>query len=460
MESAVAPEFTNVFKVELDKKQNENEDESLKELELLKTKLPEHLKELFIRSIDHLDIHQAKEVGLLLTRYETVFAKDDLDIGLFSGSIKHTIDTGDAAPTRQRMRRTPLGFEKEEDHLNQMLERGVITESTSEWASPPVLVRKKDGTLRYCIDFRALNKVTRKDAFPLPNIENCLDTLRGSTFMSTLDMAAGYYQIEIDEKDKHKTAFITKYGLFEHTKLPFELCDAPATFSRVIQLVLQGLTWTECLAYLDDVIVLGKSFRDHMNNLIAVLNRFRKYNLKLKPKKCHLFQKEVKFLGKIVTETGISINPESVETITKWPIPKTKRDVESYLGFANYHRDHIKNFAEIAKPLHQIVGSKTDFKWGLEQQTAFLEIQKGLVEAATLSYPNPDDTFVLDTDASNKSIGAELSQVQNGKEVVISYGSKVLTSSQRKYCTTRKELLAVVVFTRHFRHYLLAKPFI
>lgn len=175
--------------------------------------------------------------------------------------------------------------------------------------------------------------------FLYQNIESCLDTLSGNMFMATLDMAAGYYQLEIDERDRHKTAFITKYGQFEHLKLAFGLCNSPATFSRVIQLVLQGLTWRECLAYLDDIIVLGKNFKDHLDNLYQVLERFRRYNLKLKPKKCNLFQNEVKFLGKIVNSEGNKINPENVQTIKKWPTPTRKKDVESFLGFMNYHRN-------------------------------------------------------------------------------------------------------------------------
>ena len=162
--------------------------------------------------------------------YQDIFAKNDLDIGVFNGNIKHKIDSGNAKPVKQRLRRTPLHFEKEEEEqLKQMLKQNVIQESNSEWASSPVLVRKKDGSLRYCIDYRAVNKLTVKDAFPLPNIESCLDTLGENLYMSTLDMAASYWQLEIDEQDRHKTAFITKYGQFEHVKLAFGLCNSPAT---------------------------------------------------------------------------------------------------------------------------------------------------------------------------------------------------------------------------------------
>ena len=426
------------------------------------TLLP-HMNKLFEKSIEQLDQTQAEEVSSLLNRFQHVFSKDDFDLGLFNGDIKHKIDTENSQPIRQKLRRTPMGFEKEEEkHLQQMLEKGIIQPSTSDWASPPVLIRKKDGKLRFCIDFRALNKVTIKDAFPIPNIQVCIDTLGDNTFFSSLDMASGYWQVLMDEQDRHKTAFITKYGLFEHVRLPFGLCNSPATFSRIIQTVLRGLTWKECLAYLDDVVVLGKDFDEHLQNLSLIFSRFEQYNLKLKPEKCVLFQTEIKFLGKMVSQKGVSINPESIEAVKTWPIPKNTKQLESFLGFANYHRDHVKKFSEMSSTLYDLVktSKKTKFIWTSNHDTAFNEIKNAIIQAATLSYPNSEDLFILDTDASDKCVGAELIQIQNGKEKIISFASKVLTPTQRKYCTTRKELLAIVVFTRQFRHFLLGKNFI
>ena len=252
--------------------------------------VPPHLTDLLERSMEHLTTEQAAKVAALLRKYADVFSKDEFDLGHFK-TIKHRIDTGNAKPIRQRMRRTPLGFQTEEEaHLNKMLACGVIQPSASEWASPPVLVRKKDGGVRWCIDYRALNDDTLKDASPLPLIAEYLDTLGGTMFMSTLDLASGYWQIELEESSRSKTAFLTKHGLFEHTRMGFGLCNAPATFQRAMQLVLQGLTWKEVLAYLDDVIVVGRNFEDHLANLDAVFARFRLHNLKLKPKKCIIFQ--------------------------------------------------------------------------------------------------------------------------------------------------------------------------
>lgn len=173
-------------------------------------------------------------------------------------------------------------------------------------------------------------------------MNDCLESLRGSYFLSTLDMQAACWNITVHKDDKHKTAFITKYGLFEHNRLPFGLCNSPATLSRIIQLVLQGLTWTECLTYLDDILVLGFDFEDHLEKLGHVLARFKQYNLKFKPKKCHFFQKEVKFFGKIVNGNGLMITSENIETMKNWHEPENVKELESFLGFMNYHRDHVK----------------------------------------------------------------------------------------------------------------------
>ena len=220
---------------------------------------------------------------------QDVFAKTEFDLGHFS-EIEHSVNTGQSRPIKQRMRRTPACFTGEEEaHLKKILEAGVIQESTSEWASAPVLIRKRDGSVRWCIDYRALNDVSVKDVFPLPLVDDCLDTLAGSVWFSKLDANSAYWQVKIKDGDRKKTAFITKYGLFEHVKMGFGLCNAPATFARVMNLVLRGLSWKTVLAFLDDVLVLGKTFSYHLVNLADALSRFREHGLKLKPKKCLFF---------------------------------------------------------------------------------------------------------------------------------------------------------------------------
>jgi hypothetical protein len=426
----------------------------------LKCSLPEYLRDLFVRFCEGLAPEQYSKVADLLLEYTDIFAKHDLDLGCMT-KVVHHINTGDAAPVKHKLRRTPLGFEHEEKkHLGKLLDVEVIRPSMSEWASAPVLIRKKDGSVRWCIDYRTLNAKTVKDTFPLPNIDDCLDALAGTQFFSTLDLESGYYQIPLAEEDMKKTAFITREGLFEHTRMGFGLCNAPATFQRAIQMVLVGLTWEEALAYLDDINVLGKSFEDELNNLRKVFERLRQYNLKLKPRKCFLFRIQCEFLGKLITRDGVKMSPNKVGAVKKWPVPRCRKDVESFLGFANYHRQHIQGFAGISSCLYDLTGmKKTHFVWQESHQHAFETLKEKLTSAPCLAYPTPSDTFILDTDASNTAVGAELSQVQGGVEKVISYASKILNPAQRKYCTTRKELLALVTFTRQFRHYLLGRRF-
>ncbi|XP_049326794.1 uncharacterized protein LOC125786977 [Astyanax mexicanus] len=422
--------------------------------------LPAHLQELFTAAGSCLSEEQDSKLLLLLLKYQSVFATSDRDLGHFN-TVTHHIDTGNAKPIRQATRRTPLGFqEEEEEHLKQMLSSGVVVPSTSEWASPVVLVRKKDGGVRWCIDFRKLNELTLKDAYPLPNIEECLDTLEGATVFSTLDLQSGYWQIEVHKRDRCKTAFVTKYGLYEYTRMPFGLCNAPSTFQRAMEVVLRGLQWRNLLIYLDDVIVLGTDIDDSLRNLEVVFERMKQYGLKLKPSKCHLLKEEVLFLGHVISGAGIRPNPKLVQEITDWDCPKSPSELQTFLGLCNYYRRFVKSFSQICSPLHELLNKGTEFHWGEAQEAAFMELKKHLTTAPILTYPTSQGTFILDTDASNCSIGAVLSQFQHGEEKVIAYASSHLQKTQRRYCVTRRELLAVVKFTRQFRHYLLGRRFL
>ena len=421
--------------------------------------LPGHVQGLYDRSINNLDYDERSALKALLIEYQDVFSRGDDDLGQFK-EMKFKINTGDADPVQHRLRRTPVGFEGEEEaHLLKMLDNGIIRPSSSEWASSPVLVRKKDNTVRYCLDYRDLNAKTVKDRWPLPSIQSCLDTLHGNQWFSTLDLASGYWQFEIEEEDIPKTAFLTKFGLFEHVRMAFGLTNAPSFCQRAVELVLRGMTWKEVLAYLDDVIILGKNVTDHMERLRRVFERFREHNLKVKPKKCELFQTKVPFLGRIVSQEGISVDPDKVKAVHKYPVPQNTRQVERFLGFANYHRDFIENFASKAECLYQLTGSKP-FEWSPDHMAAFEQLKEALTSTPVLAYPSPNDQFILDTDASSTAIAAELSQIQDGRERTICYGSLSLTPQQRNYCTTRRELLAIVMFTRQFRHYLLGRRII
>ena len=375
--------------------------------------------------------------------------------------IQHHINTGVSTPIRQSTRRVPLP-QRNTVHqlLQEMLKRKVISPSKSPWASPIVLVKKKDGTIRFCVDYRKVNSVTIKDAYPLPRVDDTLDTLAGSVWFTTLDLKSGYWQVEVAPEDRAKTAFCTQEGLYEFNVMPFGLSNAPATFQRLMDSVLAGLQWSTCLVYLDDIIIVGRSFEEHMKNLQLVFERLKEAGLKLQPKKCHFLRHKVTFLGHIVSSEGISPDPLKTSKVREWPTPITVQETQQFLGLASYYRRFIKNFAEIAKPLYQLTEKKTSFLWTAQCEDAFLSLKNHLTSAPTLAMPDWSLPFILDTDASDTGIGAVLSQCHpDGTEHVICYASRALTKSERNYCVTRKELLAVVTFLQHFRQYLLISPF-
>ena len=237
--------------------------------------------------------------------------------------------------------------------------------------------------------------------------------------------------------------------------MPFGLCNAPATFQRLMERVLMGLQWEQCLIYLDDIIVFGKTFEETLDRLRRVLNRLKAAGLKLKPSKCRWFQRSVTYLGLVVSGEGIKCDPEKIEKVQNWPVPKTVPQVRAFIGIASYYRKFIPNFSEICAPLTNLTRKDIPYLWSEECQASFDTLKTKLTTASILSYPTPDEgPFILDTDASNTGIGAVLSQVQGGEELVIAYASHTLNDAEINYCTTKKELLAVVYAVEHFRHYL------
>lgn len=335
-----------------------------------------------------------------------------------------------------------------------MLEHDRIDPSDSPWSSNVVLVKKKDGSKRFCVDYRRLNHLTIKDSYPIPRIDDSLDALGGAKCFSTLDLASGYWQVELDEEAKKKSAFVVRGGLYSWKVMPFGLCNAPSTFERLMEQVLSELHWEVLLVYLDDVIVFAKTIDEELTRLGMVFQRLRKAGLKLKAKKCHLFRESVLYLGHVVSREGVSTDPEKIRAVKEWPTPTSVKDVQSFLGLASYYRRFIEGFANIARPLHQLTEKAHTFVWTEECEDAFQELKKRLYQSPILAYPDPEQDYILDTDASNEGIGAVLSQVVDGKERVISYASRALNKAEKNYCVTRKELLAVVEFLKKFRQYL------
>ena len=260
----------------------------------------------------------------------------------------------------------------------------------------------------------------------------------------------------VAESDRAKTAFITQEGLFEFKVMPFGLCNAPASFQRLINLVLAGVQWSECLVYLDGIIVLGKSNEEHLQNLVIVL---RKLNLRLKLPKCAFCKKEVTYLGHRVSREGVSTDPAKVEKVANWPSPTSTQEVQQFLGLSSYYCKFIQNFAFIAQPLQRLTKRGRTFAWTVECANSFAVLKQQLTSAPILAFPDCSKPFILDTDASQDDIGAVLSQIHEGAERAVAYASRSMTKAEQKYYVTRKELLAVVAFTRLFRPYLLGRSF-
>ena len=298
---------------------------------------------------------QKSRVKSIFEEYSFLFAMNNLDLGR-TDLVKHHIELKDYTPIKDRYRRIPPHqYEEVRKHLKEMLDIGAIRRSNSPWASPVVLVRKKDGSLRFCIDLRKLNARTVKDAYSLPRIEDALDSLNGACIFTSLDLKSGYWQVELDEDSIPLTAFtVGPLGFYECVRMPFGLTNAPATFQRLMESCLGELHLDWCIIYLDDIIIFSKTPDDHITRLRAVFEKLAKAGLKLKPSKCEFFRSSLKYLGHIVSKDGIATDPRKIEAIQKWPQPKTVTDVRSFTGFTNYYRKFIKGYAKIARPLHEL----------------------------------------------------------------------------------------------------------
>ena len=423
--------------------------------------VPPHLQDLWQRSCEGLNPVERTRVASLLAKYSDVFVKSPDDLGR-TNLVEHHINTGNAAPIKQAARRKPIHMrDKEREHVEDLLRRGLIKESESPWSSPTVLTRKKNGETRFCVDYRLINEKTIKDNFPLPNINDSLDTLSEGTYFSVLDMASGYWQVPVSAEDKPKTAFVCESGLFEWNVLPYGLCNAPACFERLVEKVLAGLQWQSCLLYIDDIVCFGKTFNHAVDRLDEIFLRMRNANLKFGPKKCHLFQASVNYLGHVVSKEGVSTDPAKIEAVQKWPAPQTVSEVRSWLGFTSYYRRFMRGYSEMAAPLFALTEKSRTFGWTAKCEEAFTKMKNALITAPILAYPTVDGQYVLDCDASDVGIGAVLSIVQEGSlERPIAYFSKTLSKSEKRYCVTRKELYALVAGVKHFHHYLYGRKFL
>lgn len=397
---------------------------------------------------------QIESLNNLLQKYSNVFSANSQDRGR-TGLIKHHIRTGDALPIKQRAYRvTPDQRAEIQAQVDELLKADIIEESYSPWAAPVVLVRKKNGTWRFCLDYRKLNAVTIKDSHPLPRVDDALDALSGSAWFSTMDLQHGYWQVELEECDREKTAFTTGSGLYHFKVMPMGLTNAPATCQRLMEMVLRGLPWKTCLVYLDDVLIYSRTFGEHLQHLEEVFSRFQSTGLKLNPSKCSFAQQQVQFLGHIVSSQGVHPDPHNVSSVQNWPTPQTATEVRAFLGLCSYYRKFIKGFAHHSVPLHALTEKNAYFKWTLDCQEAFTYLKSALSKPPVIAFPDFSLPFVLYTDASCAAVGAVLGQRQGQTEKVVAYASHVLTKAERKWSTYDRELWAIVWAVRHFLHLL------
>lgn len=397
---------------------------------------------------------QRVELLALLHKFEGVFSQSGKNTGVCT-QVEHHIRTGDHPPIKQRAYRASPEKRAEIDRqVAELLAGGLIEESCSPWASPVVLVRKKGGAWRFCIDYRRLNSVTIKDSHPLPRVDDGLDALAGSAWFSTLDFSNGYWQVEVAKEDREKTAFTTGRGLYQWRAMPMGLTNSPATFQRMMELVLRGLPWHICIVYLDDILIYSRTYEDHLCHLEEVLTRIQSAGLKLNPGKCHFARDHVVFLGHVVSREGLQPDPRNTEKVKMWPTPSNPSEVRAFVGLCSYYRRFVKNFSRFAAPLNHLAGKNVPFVWSTECEAAFSYLKKVLTSFPVVTLPNFALPFRIYTDASKESVGAVLAQDLDGLERVVAYASQALTAAQKRWATFDRELWAVVWAVREFKHYV------
>ena len=411
---------------------------------------------------------QQKTVRSIMEGHEEVLAVSFEELRHAKVKYRHHIDTQDAKPIKQAPYRLPPHYKQwVRDEIQELLKTGIIRHSKSPWSSPIVLIPKKDGAgglaPRMCIDYRNLNGVTVRDAHPIPRISDILEYMPPKLgYFSTFDLFMGYNQVGMTQAAIERSAFVTPDGQYEYTRMPFGLCNAPATFQRVMNEVFADLIGKGLYVYIDDITIYSETFEEHMVLLKEVLRRLRDRCLYLKPKKCTIAADQVDLLGHVITRNGIQPSPTKIQAVMNYPRPANKTELRAFLGLIGYYRHFIKNCSAIIEPLSRMLQEHIKFEWndkGIEE-TTFTLVKKMLVHKENLLI-RPDFTkqFILQTDGSALGLGAVLSQLIDGKDRPIAYASRRTSRTESNYGATQVELLAVVWAVQHFRHYLLGAPF-
>ena len=415
--------------------------------------------------LEHLNAEERKSLVGICFEYADIFYLPGDKLSS-TGAAQHVINIeAGTQPINTRPYRLPEAQKKEvQTQVKKLLDEGIIEESCSPWNSPILLVPKKadaSGTrkFRLVVDYRKLNAKTIGNAYPLPDITEILDQLGQAKYFSCLDLAMGYHQIDMNPEDIDKTAFSTKEGHWAYRRMPFGLKTAPATFQRVMNTALSGLTGTRCFIFLDDIIIYANSLEDHDKKLRDVFRRLRQNNLKLQPEKCEFLRKEVTFLGHKVSERGVEPDNRKVEAVENFPQPNTVKQLKSFLGLAGYYRRFVPQFSKIAAPLHKLLKKEAKFSWGVDQEIAFRTLKQKLTSKPILKYPDFSEEFILTTDASNDGAGAILSQGEIGKDLPVAFASRSFNQSERRYSVIERELAAILWGIKYFRPYLFGRSF-
>lgn len=369
--------------------------------------------------------------------------------------VEHEIKTS-AAPIKQRYYPvSPIMQGHIDQEVNKLLQEGIIERSTSPWSSPIVLVRKKDDTYRFCVDYRKLNQVTERDAYPIPYVSATLDKLKDAKYLSSLDIRSAYFQVPLSEDSRPLTAFtVPNRGLFQFRRLPMGLANSPATFQRLIDRVLGPDLEPHVFVYLDDVVVVTQTFETHLEVLTEVFSRLRAANLTVAKEKCQFCRPELRYLGYIVDCNGLHVDPEKVSAIINIPPPKTVSEVRRIIGLAAWYRRFVPNFSTLTAPITDLLRKNRSFVWDSKCDEAFRALKEHLISAPVLSCPDFNLPFIIQTDASGYGIGAVLTQQHPEGEKVICYLSRSLTRAERNWTTTERECLAVLWAIEKLRPYV------
>ena len=400
-----------------------------------------------------------QELKKIMQRYKELFT-DKNPMLPPDRNVVHTINTGDHEPIyRNSYRMSPLELDELKRQLKELCDVGYIETSSSPWASPVLFVKKKDGSLRLCVDYRAINAITVKNKYPIPRVDEILDRLHNANYFSKLDLKSGYHQVLLHEKDREKTAFNTRYGQFQFKVLPFGLTNAPPSFMSLMNTIFRKYLDDFVLIYLDDILIFSKTKSEHFEHVKKVLQTIEDNKLYLNAQKCEFLLQEVEFLGYTIGNNAVKPSPAKTACIKDWPAPKNKKEVRSFLGLCGYYRRFVPNFAAIAVPLTELTKEENTFQFYHEEEKAFATLKSTLIEHPILQLPNFEKEFIIETDASGLAIGAVISQEIEGKLLPIAYESKKLNTAEQKYPVHEQELYAIFHACKTFRCYVEGRKF-